>query len=52
MNFPVERPDDKETAREAFKRNGCKSVRFEKREDMLIAHGYIGRMEGEGVEEL
>ena len=53
MNFPIERPGDRQTAKDAFRRNGCKSVRFEQREGgMLIAHGYIGRIEGAGVENL
>lgn len=52
MNFPIERPGDRQTARDAFKRNGCKSVRFEKRDQMLIAHGYIGRIQGDQVEDL
>jgi len=29
MNFPLERPGDRDTARQAMKRNGCRCVRFE-----------------------
>lgn len=29
MNFPLERPGDRDTAREAMKRNGCRCIRFE-----------------------
>lgn len=65
MNFPVERPGDRDTARQAMKRNGCRSIRFETREIQvdgpdgrpvdavtIIAHGYVGRMAGNGVEDL
>ena len=64
MNFPVERPGDRDTARQAMKRNGCKVIRFEttpttvdgpdgKPRDatLLVAHGYVARMAGE-VEDL
>lgn len=59
MNFPIERPGDRDTAREAMKRNGCRTIRFEALEPhsegargTLIAHGYVGRMAGNGVEAL
>jgi hypothetical protein len=65
MNFPVERPGDRDTARDAMKRNGCRSIRFEAREVEIdgpdgrpvsavsvIAHGYVGRMAGNEVESL
>lgn len=71
MNFPVERPSDRDTARQAMKRNGCRTIRFESigieipdpEADLtkaprmraavtLIAHGYVARMSGDGVEEL
>ncbi len=59
MNFPVERPGDRQTARDAMKRNGCRAIRFEKLdqhtegvEGTLIAHGYVARMASGDVEEL
>lgn len=52
MNFPRERDGDRQTAKDAMKRNGCKAIRFEKRGELLIAHGYIGRMSGPEVEDL
>lgn len=59
MNFPVERPGDRDTARQAMKRNGCLCIRFEALESQtegeagtLIAHGYVGRMAGNEVESL
>lgn len=59
MNFPVERDGDRQTAREAMKRNGCRTIRFEALEPhmegergTLIAHGYVGRMAGNEVESL
>jgi len=52
MNFPQERPGDKQTARDVMKRNGCKAIRFQLDRGTLIAHGYIGRIEGAEVEEL
>jgi hypothetical protein len=59
MNFPVERPGDRTTAREAMKRNGCRCIRFESLDPhtegvagTLIAHGYVARMAGNGVEGL
>lgn len=59
MNFPVERDGDRATARLAMKRNGCRAIRFEALEPhtegvagTLIAHGYVGRMAGNEVEEL
>ena len=65
MNFPVERPSDRQTARDAMRRNGCRAIRFEchditvpdehgqDREAVtLVAHGYVGRLAGPGVEEL
>jgi hypothetical protein len=64
MNFPVERPGDRQTARDAMKRNGCRCVRFEQTEididspkgvikaHTLIAHGYVARMAGNEVEAL
>lgn len=64
MNFPLERPGDRETAREAMKRNGCRTIRFESTEiefespsgvvkgHTMIAHGYVGRMAGNEVEAL
>lgn len=64
MNFPVERPGDCATAREAMKRNGCRAIRFERNEIALdspkgvvkaftmVAHGYVARMVGNEVEPL
>lgn len=59
MNFPVERPGDRDTAREAMKRNGCRTIRFEAlaahtegEAGTLIAHGYVARMAGNEVEAL
>jgi hypothetical protein len=59
MNFPVERPGDRDTARQAMKRNGCRAIRFELLEPhtegvagTLIAHGYVARMAGALVEDL
>lgn len=65
LNFPVERAGDTATARDAMRRNGCKCIRFERTEVMvadekgverpakrLVAHGYVGRVSGPGVEEL
>ncbi len=65
MNFPIERQSDRDTARQAMKRNGCKTIRFESSEveivnhenklvpaKRLTAHGYVGRIQGPGVEEL
>lgn len=62
MNFPVERPGDRQTAREAMKRNGCRTIRFEQiavevptetgQAHTLIAHGYVARMAGNEVEGL
>jgi hypothetical protein len=65
MNFPVERPGDRQTARDAMRRNGCRTIRFEchgitidgpdgKPVDAVtvIAHGYVGRMAGNEVESL
>jgi hypothetical protein len=65
MNFPVERPGDRQTARDAMKRNGCRTIRFEthpitvdgpdgKPVDAvtIVAHGYVGRMAGNEVESL
>lgn len=59
MNFPVERDGDRQTARDAMKRNGCRSIRFESldphtegEKGTLIAHGYVGRMAGNEVEAL
>jgi hypothetical protein len=40
MNFPVERPGDRNTAREAMKRNGCRTIRFE-------LHGFLERVVNE-----
>lgn len=64
MNFPVERPGDRDTARQAMKRNGCRVIRFEVSPttvdghdgrpvdaERLIAHGYVARMAGD-VEDL
>lgn len=47
MNFPVERPGDRDTARQAMKRNGCRCIRFE-------LHGVLERIvneKGEVVQE-
>jgi nitrous oxide reductase accessory protein NosL len=53
MNFPQERDGDRKTARDVMKRNGCRSIRFEKLDNgVLVAHGYIGPMSGPGVEDL
>ncbi len=59
MNFPIERPGDRDTARQAMKRNGCAAIRFEALEPhtkgvagTLIAHGYVARMAGNEVEAL
>jgi hypothetical protein len=65
MNFPVERPGDRATAREVMKRNGCRTIRFEVypitvdgpdgrpvEAKSVIAHGYVGRMAGNEVESL
>lgn len=64
MNFPVERAGDRQTAREAMKRNGCRAIRFECNEvtltidrkevqgKNLVAHGYVARIEGNEVEAL
>lgn len=64
MNFPVERPGDRDTARQAMKRNGCRAIRFEaseiqletpegpKQAFMLVAHGYVARMAGNEIEAL
>lgn len=52
MNFPQERPADRQTARDVMKRNGCRSIRFELHGKVLIAHGYVGRLSGPGVEDL
>lgn len=53
MNFPQERDGDRNTARDVMKRNGCRSIRFELHENkVLIAHGYVGRLSGPGVEDL
>lgn len=53
MNFPQERESDRATARDVMRRNGCKSIRFEKTDTgVLIAHGYIGRLDGPGMEGL
>jgi hypothetical protein len=59
MNFPVERSGDRNTAREAMKRNGCRTIRFESlppaiegEQGTLIAHGYVARMAGNEVEAL
>lgn len=53
MNFPLERTGDRETARQAMKRNGCRCIRFESRDGgLLIAHGYLARIQGQNVEAL
>ena len=65
MNFPVERPSDRDTARQVMRRNGCRAIRFEchgitvpdengkqVEAKTMVAHGYVGRMTGPGVEEL
>lgn len=52
MNFPIEREGDRKTARDVMKRNGCRSIRFELHDKLLIAHGYVARMSGAGVEDL
>lgn len=65
MNFPIERPGDRDTARQAMKRNGCRAIRFEAVDVTLdgpdgkpveavtvIAHGYVARMAGNEVEDL
>lgn len=64
MNFPLERDGDRDTAREAMKRNGCRTIRFESNEiefessrgvikgRTMIAHGYVARMAGNEVEAL
>lgn len=53
MNFPQEREADRATARDVMRRNGCRSIRFSVDErGVLIAHGYIARLDGPGVEEL
>ena len=52
MNFPKERDGDKATARDVMRRNGCKSIRFEKHGEVLVAHGYVGRFSGFGMEDL
>jgi hypothetical protein len=56
MNFPIERPGDRDTARTVMRRNGCRSIRFdvlgEPPATGIVAHGYVGRMSGPGVEEL
>jgi hypothetical protein len=53
MNFPHEREGDRTTARDVMRRNGCRSIRFELHANgMLIAHGYIARLDGPGVEGL
>lgn len=64
MNFPLERPGDRDTARQAMKRNGCRCIRFEQSEVQidspkgpiqaftLVAHGYVARMAGNEVESL
>lgn len=64
MNFPIERPGDRDTARQAMKRNGCRSIRFDQSEiaidspkgqltaHTLVAHGYVARMAGNEVENL
>ncbi len=56
MNFPLERPGDRDTARQVMRRQGCRSIRFEVLGEApaqgMVAHGYIGRMTGPGVEEL
>lgn len=65
MNFPLERPGDRDTARAAMRRNGCRTIRFESTPTtvdgpdgkpvdatLLIAHGYVARMAGNEVEAL
>ena len=53
MNFPQEREGDRQTARDAMKRNGCRCIRFEKHDNgVLAAHGYVARVDGFGVEGL
>lgn len=53
MSFPVERSGDRQTARDAMKRNGCKTIRFEiDPGGVLRAHGYVARMSGHEVESL
>jgi hypothetical protein len=53
MNFPTERSGDRDTARQVMRRNGCRSIRFEKFDSgLLVVHGYIGRLSGPGVEDL
>ncbi len=52
-NFPQERDGDRATARDVMRRNGCRSIRFEKHPNgTLVAHGYVARIEGENVEGL
>jgi len=53
MNFPQERDGDRQTARDVMRRNGCRSIRFEKHDNgLLIAHGYVAPVSGPGVEDL
>lgn len=53
MNFPIERPGDRATARDVMRRNGCRSIRFELFDSgLLSAHGYVARMQGPNTEEL
>jgi hypothetical protein len=64
MNFPLERPGDRDTARQVMRRNGCRCIRFELHEididspngtihaHTMIAHGYVARMAGNDVEPL
>jgi hypothetical protein len=59
MNFPAERAGDRDTARQVMRHNGCRAIRFELHEPamvglagMLIAHGYVARVEGDKVEAL
>lgn len=46
-------PDERAFARDAMRRQGCKSIRFEHHSSgAFIAHGYVGRFEGAEVEQL
>jgi hypothetical protein len=50
---PKDTPDERSLSRDAMRRQGCKSIRFEVTgAGELIAHGYVGRFEGAHVEAL
>lgn len=50
--FPADTPADRGYARDVMRRQGCKSIRFVMAGERMVAHGYVARIEGPGVEPL